>query len=125
MGRSLAWDAQRSACARHVTAIDGASARSRRPAARGAPVRIRRAGDGRAWRAAARASGAPAAAGLLVSLRDVSLHVDYLDDLSRDVQVLARRLLADGASWQYTFRATHESALLAEGRAAVIAIGPP
>ena len=73
----------------------------------------------------ARAWGAPAAAGLLVSLRDVSLHVDYLDDLSRDIQVHARRLLADRASWQYTFRATHESALLAEGRAAVISIGPP
>ena len=73
----------------------------------------------------ARASGAPATAGLLVSLRDVSLHVGYLEDLSRDVHVLARRLIADGASWQYTFRATHDSSLLAEGRAAVIAIGTP
>jgi predicted hotdog family 3-hydroxylacyl-ACP dehydratase len=70
----------------------------------------------------ARAEGRRAMPGLLVSLRDVALHVDYADDLHGDLLVCAERLHADGMSWQYAFRVTHQGTLLVEGRAAVIAV---
>jgi predicted hotdog family 3-hydroxylacyl-ACP dehydratase len=69
----------------------------------------------------ARAAGSAVAFGLLVSLRDVVLHVARLDDLPGALDVHAERLLGDAAAWQYAFRITHAGALLATGRAAVLA----
>jgi predicted hotdog family 3-hydroxylacyl-ACP dehydratase len=69
----------------------------------------------------ARAAGGGAEPGLLVSLRAVDLHVERVDDLPEALDVHAERLLAGAGSWQYAFRIEHAGALLAAGRAAVIA----
>jgi predicted hotdog family 3-hydroxylacyl-ACP dehydratase len=69
----------------------------------------------------AQSEGRVARAGFLVALRDVALHVDYVDDLSSDLKVTAECLLETPASWQYSFTIEHDSALLATGRAAVVA----
>jgi predicted hotdog family 3-hydroxylacyl-ACP dehydratase len=68
----------------------------------------------------AQATGGRAEPGLLVSLRDVKLYRDYVDDLSGELTVLAERLLEGGGSWQYRFTVLHAGELLAEGRAAVM-----
>lgn len=73
----------------------------------------------------ARAEGRRATPGLLVSLREVAFHVEYLDDLPGELLVHAERLHATDVSWQYGFRVTHAGTLLAEGRAAVIAVAEP
>lgn len=69
----------------------------------------------------AQAAGSRAAPGLLVSLRDVNLHVQRIDILGGELRIEAERLLESAGSWQYAFRAWHGDALLAEGRAAVMA----
>ncbi|HTT03061.1 MAG TPA: hypothetical protein VMG11_13335 [Steroidobacteraceae bacterium] len=68
----------------------------------------------------AQAAGRRAQPGMIVSLRDVQLHRDYVDDLGGELIVEARRLLAGASSWQYSFSVQHSGALLAAGRAAVI-----
>lgn len=73
----------------------------------------------------ARAEGRRGVPGLLVSLREVAFHVDYLDDLPGELLVHAERLHATDVSWQYRFRVTHEGTPLAEGRAAVLAVPEP
>jgi predicted hotdog family 3-hydroxylacyl-ACP dehydratase len=69
----------------------------------------------------AQAEARRAQPGFLVSLRDVSLHIDFIDQLSGDLRVTAHRLLHTRASWQYFFAIAHSGATLASGRAAVIA----
>lgn len=69
----------------------------------------------------ARANGAKAARpGRLVSLRDVQLFVETLDDCDGRLDVHAQCLQASEASAQYLFRVEHRGRLLASGRAAVI-----
>jgi len=68
----------------------------------------------------ARAAGSRARPGLLVSLRDVELHRDYIDDLSGELEIEATRLIESGGSRQYAFAARSGGIPLAEGRAAVI-----
>ena len=68
----------------------------------------------------AQRDGRVAAPGMLVSLRDVKLHVTRIDDLPDDLDVYAEKLLDGDASWQYAFRVEHDGQLLAEGRAAVM-----
>ena len=68
----------------------------------------------------ARAAGTRAAPGLLVALRSVRLHTDYVEDLQGELRVTAARLLATPESWQYAFRVEHQGRVLAEGRAAVM-----
>jgi predicted hotdog family 3-hydroxylacyl-ACP dehydratase len=68
----------------------------------------------------AQRAGGVAAAGMLVSLRAVHLHVARIDDLPGTLSVHAVRLLDSGTSWQYAFRVEHQGRLLAEGRAAVM-----
>ena len=70
----------------------------------------------------AQARGERAQPGLLVSLRDVTLHCDYVHDMPGELIVEARRLHDSGSAWQYTFRVTHADVLLAEGRATVSAV---
>ncbi len=65
------------------------------------------------------ASGAGATR-VLVSLRDVQLHVGRVDTLDGELIVEAVRLLDGGSSSQYAFRVLHDERLLAEGRAAVM-----
>ena len=69
----------------------------------------------------AKADGRVAQPGFLVSLRDVKLHVDFVDQLSGEVQVSAKRLLESAESWQYSFDVQHDGHVLATGRAAIVA----
>ena len=69
----------------------------------------------------ARADGRTAQPGFLVSLRDVKLHVDFVDALDGELHVSAQRLLESSGSWQYSFEVRHEGRVLASGRAAIIA----
>lgn len=71
----------------------------------------------------AQAAGGRAHPGFLVSLRDVKLHRDYVDDLPGELTVRAARLLEGASSWQYRFTVTRGDQPLAEGRAAVMAAG--
>ena len=69
----------------------------------------------------AQADSRVAKPGFLVSLRDVQLHVDYLDALDGELRVSAVRLMETAGSWQYSFEIQHEGRMLASGRAAIIA----
>lgn len=71
---------------------------------------------------AAQARGERALPGLLVSLRDVALHRDFVHDLDGELQVEAHRLHAGSSAWQYSFRVLHAGTLLAQGRATVSAV---
>jgi predicted hotdog family 3-hydroxylacyl-ACP dehydratase len=68
----------------------------------------------------ARAAGTVAEPGYLVSLRDVALLRDYIDDLHGELQIRAELLLQDSGSWQYQFAAAHAGVTLATGRLAII-----
>jgi predicted hotdog family 3-hydroxylacyl-ACP dehydratase len=68
----------------------------------------------------ARAVGEGAKPGMLVALRDLTLHVARIDDLPGALEVHAQCLMADASSSQYRFLITHEGATLASGRAAVL-----
>jgi predicted hotdog family 3-hydroxylacyl-ACP dehydratase len=71
----------------------------------------------------AQADGRVAQPGFLVSLRDVKLNVDFIDQLNGELQVSAQRLLESAGSWQYSFEVKHGGETLASGRAAIIARG--
>ncbi len=116
-----AWDAAVDPPARGQPPRPVTSAAQRRPAARGAPVRIRRAGDGGARR--------PACVATPAALRDPAcwsrcaasqLHVARIDDLPGELECEADVLVEGEGSQQYAFRITHAGTLLAEGRAAVM-----
>lgn len=68
----------------------------------------------------ARQHGGRARPGLLVSLREVELKAEFVDDLPGELDIHAERLLDAGDSLQYAFRVEHAGALLARGRAAVL-----
>jgi predicted hotdog family 3-hydroxylacyl-ACP dehydratase len=68
----------------------------------------------------ARERGARAAAGMLVALRGVELHVGRIDDLPDALECEARALVIGDSGQQYAFRIIHAGVLLAEGRAAVM-----
>ncbi len=57
---------------------------------------------------------------LLVSVRDLVLHRDYLEDLPGELEISGRALLLDPGSWQYSFTATHAKAVIATGRIAAM-----
>jgi predicted hotdog family 3-hydroxylacyl-ACP dehydratase len=69
----------------------------------------------------AQAEGKTAKPGFLVSLRDVRLSLDYVDQLDGDLHVTAQRLMETTGSWQYAFTIEHGGTTLATGRAAVAA----
>ena len=69
----------------------------------------------------AQADGRTAKPGFLVSLRDVQLQVDFIEDLDGELRVSARRLMGTETSWQYAFEVQHAGRTLASGRAAIIA----
>ena len=68
----------------------------------------------------AHAAGTRAQPGALVSLREVRLHCEYIEELPGEIEIEARRLLRAAGSSQYAFMARHRATLLAEGRAAVM-----
>ncbi len=68
-----------------------------------------------------RAAGLPMQPALLVSVRDLELQRDYLDDLDGELHITARSLLANAASWQYEFTVTHAGFGIARGRVAAMA----
>jgi predicted hotdog family 3-hydroxylacyl-ACP dehydratase len=68
----------------------------------------------------ARERGGRARPGYLVSLREVELNVEYVDDLPGRLDVFAEQLLDAGGSLQYAFRVEHQGRVLATGRAAVL-----
>ena len=68
----------------------------------------------------ARAMGGKPTPGLLVSLREVALSVDFVESLEGELLVEVERLEAGAAGRQYAFRVTHRDVELARGRAAVI-----
>ena len=65
-----------------------------------------------------RASGGAARPGFLVALRDVSLHVERLDDLEGRLQVHVECLIAMADSLQYGFRVEHRGSDTADERPA-------
>ncbi len=69
----------------------------------------------------AQADGKAARPGFLVSLRDVKLNVDFIDQLDGELLLSAQRLLESAGSWQYSFEATHAGETIATGRAAIMA----
>jgi len=68
----------------------------------------------------ARERGGRAQPGYLVSLREVELHIEYVDELPGTLDVFAEQLLDAGGSLQYAFRVEHQGRVLATGRAAVL-----
>jgi predicted hotdog family 3-hydroxylacyl-ACP dehydratase len=68
----------------------------------------------------ARGSGDRPKPGMLVSLRNVQLHCDYVEELEGEIAVEADCLQTTADSLQYTFRVKHRDTLLAEGRAMVV-----
>jgi predicted hotdog family 3-hydroxylacyl-ACP dehydratase len=73
---------------------------------------------------AAEASGQRARPGVLVSLREVTLACDFVDDLEGELIVEARRLQASDDAWQYEFEVAHAGRRLAHGRATVSVASP-
>lgn len=69
----------------------------------------------------ARDAGGHARPGFLVSLREVQLQVEYIDDLPGELDVYAEQLLDAGGSLQYAFRVEHQDRILVAGCAAVLA----
>jgi predicted hotdog family 3-hydroxylacyl-ACP dehydratase len=57
--------------------------------------------------------------GLLVSLRDMQLAYETVDDLDGELHVHAECLHADAGGAQYTFRIEHRGATIASGRAVI------
>jgi predicted hotdog family 3-hydroxylacyl-ACP dehydratase len=74
---------------------------------------------------AAQAAGARAAPGMLVSLRDVELHLSSVESLPGELLIEVRRLLDGGNSWQYAFTVRHAGLLLVSGRAAILTVRGP
>lgn len=67
----------------------------------------------------ARVRGERAQPGLLVSLRDIVLDCDYVDDLAGELVVSARCVHESPSAWQYEFCVAHGQRRLAHGRATV------
>ena len=68
----------------------------------------------------AQQQGRRAPPGLLASLRDVWLAPIAVQDCAGEREVVAVRVFGDGNGWQYEFEVSHQSALLASGRVAVV-----
>lgn len=69
------------------------------------------------------AGDAPALAGYLASLREVSCHIDRLDLLPHTLFVEATRLMGDSRRAIYHFKLRHDDRVLLQGRAAVALTG--
>jgi predicted hotdog family 3-hydroxylacyl-ACP dehydratase len=72
-----------------------------------------------------RAAGIAPKPALLVSVRDLTLRRDYVDDLPGELEVTARVLLASAAGFQYSFEVHHAGELIASGRVAAMTYDLP
>jgi predicted hotdog family 3-hydroxylacyl-ACP dehydratase len=72
-----------------------------------------------------RAAGLPMQPALLVSVRDLDLARERVDDLPGELEVTARALLATPTSWQYEFVVLHQGSRLGSGRVAAMAHALP
>jgi predicted hotdog family 3-hydroxylacyl-ACP dehydratase len=68
----------------------------------------------------ARAVGETAPPGYLAALRDASLHVSFLDDITSPLQVCANHLFGDRANTVYECRISADNVLLAKARITII-----
>jgi predicted hotdog family 3-hydroxylacyl-ACP dehydratase len=68
----------------------------------------------------ARAVGETAPPGYLAALRDASLHVSFLDDITSPLQVCANHLFGDRANTVYECRISADNVLLAKARIIII-----
>jgi predicted hotdog family 3-hydroxylacyl-ACP dehydratase len=68
----------------------------------------------------AQQQGRRAPPGLLASLRDVWLAPVAVQDCAGELEVVAVRVFGDSNGWQYEFEVSHQAALLASGRVAVV-----
>jgi predicted hotdog family 3-hydroxylacyl-ACP dehydratase len=59
-------------------------------------------------------------AGYLTSVRSVNLHVDRLDQVAGELQIVAERLSGDAVSVLYTFTVAADGQLLLDGRATAV-----
>lgn len=66
------------------------------------------------------ASAAPPKAGYLTSVRSVNLHVDRLDLVAGELQIVAERLSGDAVSVLYTFTVAADGQRLLDGRASAV-----
>ncbi|MSR23500.1 MAG: hydroxymyristoyl-ACP dehydratase [Nitrospiraceae bacterium] len=57
--------------------------------------------------------------GYLGAVRELSLHVSFLDDVKTDLIIDAARLIGDAATFVYTFRVSAKSRELLSGRASI------
>jgi predicted hotdog family 3-hydroxylacyl-ACP dehydratase len=57
---------------------------------------------------------------LLVSVRDLALARDYIEQLPGELEITARVLLAGASGFQYSFEARHLGELIASGRVAAM-----
>jgi predicted hotdog family 3-hydroxylacyl-ACP dehydratase len=73
----------------------------------------------------ARAAGTQAQPGFLVSLRDVTLNIDFIEALPGELRIRTQRLLVGGGNWQYAFEIRHDETILTLGRAAIMASRGP
>jgi predicted hotdog family 3-hydroxylacyl-ACP dehydratase len=64
----------------------------------------------------ARARGERAQPGMLASLKDVTLHCDYIHEMQGELLIEARQLHSNDSAWQYEFRALFAGRSLAQGR---------
>jgi predicted hotdog family 3-hydroxylacyl-ACP dehydratase len=65
------------------------------------------------------AGGGQARPGMLAALRDIRLHVAFLQDLAADLLIEATRRIAQPDGSLYEFRVTAGGRLLAQGRLAI------
>ncbi len=66
---------------------------------------------------------APGAQGYLAAVRDVRLHVQRLDDIAADLEVMSEKLAAEGARLLYRFAISAGERELLSGRVAVVLRG--
>jgi predicted hotdog family 3-hydroxylacyl-ACP dehydratase len=71
------------------------------------------------------ASGGTPRPALLVSVRDLWLAREFVDDLPGEIEITARVLLASAANFQYAFEVRHVGAQIASGRVAAMAYELP
>ena len=71
------------------------------------------------------AAGGTARPALLVSVRDLSLAREFVDDLPGEIEITARVLLATPANFQYAFEVRHGGVQIASGRVAAMAYELP
>jgi predicted hotdog family 3-hydroxylacyl-ACP dehydratase len=57
---------------------------------------------------------------LLVSVRDLTVSRDHIDELPGELEVTARVLLAGASGFQYSFEVRHAGELIASGRVAAM-----